>query len=69
MSVTIKPDQLYTVAEVADWLRVTQRTVLLMIRDTTLPAFRVGRKPWRFRGTDLLEFAASGKEGSRPKQP
>ena len=50
--------QLYTVEEVAGFLRVTQRAVQVWIKSGTLPAVRFGRL-LRIRQADLAHF---GKE-------
>ncbi len=48
-------DQLLTVAEVADLLRVSTMTVYRLIRSGDLPAVRVGRN-YRVRRADLDEY-------------
>ena len=47
--------QLYTVEEVAGFLRVTQRAVQVWMRDGMLPAVRYGRL-LRIRQAELLTF-------------
>lgn len=47
-----------TVAEVADLLRVTTKTVYTLVKRGDLPAFRVGRAV-RFRQEDLDSFIRS----------
>lgn len=48
-------DRLYTVAEVADHMRVSNMTVYRLIKAGTLPAIRVG-KNYRIRGRDLAAY-------------
>jgi excisionase family DNA binding protein len=49
------PPALLTTKEVAQWFRVSERTVLNAVREGRLPAFRVrGRRgPLRYRRDDL----------------
>lgn len=46
------PDTVMTVREVADYLRVNQRTVYRLAVDGKLPAFKVGAT-WRFKLSDI----------------
>ena len=48
-------DRLYTVAEVAEHMRVSNMTVYRLIKAGTLPAIRVG-KNFRIRGKDLAAY-------------
>jgi excisionase family DNA binding protein len=57
--------QLYTVEEVAGFLRVTQRAVQVWIKSGMLPAMRYGRL-LRVRHADLANF---GEVLSKPTPP
>jgi excisionase family DNA binding protein len=48
-------ERIYTVAEVADQLKVTPKTVRGWIADKELVAIRVGRE-WRIRAQDLQAY-------------
>ncbi len=48
-------DRLWTVAEVADHMRVSNMTVYRLIKAGQLPAIRVG-KNYRIRGQDLADY-------------
>jgi excisionase family DNA binding protein len=48
-------DRLWTVAEVADHMRVSNMTVYRLIKSGSLPAIRVG-KNYRIRGKDLVAY-------------
>lgn len=50
---------LYTVKEVRDILKVTQRTLYNYIKNGDLKAVKVG-KYWRIRESDLKEFLDNG---------
>ncbi|HEX2029621.1 MAG TPA: helix-turn-helix domain-containing protein [Nitriliruptorales bacterium] len=51
-------DELLTVAEVADMLRVSTMTVYRLIRTGEIPAVRVGRN-YRVRRADLEQYLAA----------
>jgi len=48
----ISPDSVMTVKDVADYLRVNQRTVYRLAADGKLPGFKVGAT-WRFKRADI----------------
>jgi excisionase family DNA binding protein len=48
-------DRLYTVAEVAEHMRVSNMTVYRLIKAGRLPALRVG-KNYRIRGRDISAY-------------
>jgi excisionase family DNA binding protein len=56
-------DQLLTVAEVAEYLRVSRVTVWRWCHEGAIPAFRVGRL-WRIRKQDLLEMQTRSEAGN-----
>lgn len=45
-------DQILTVKEVAEYLKVNERTVYRMATAKKIPAFKVGAS-WRFKGAEL----------------
>jgi len=54
---------LFTLAEAANILQVSTRTLQRMIRSGELPAFKVGGQ-WRVRETQLRQWVEN-REGSR----
>ena len=54
----IDQDRLWTVAEVADHMRVSNMTVYRLIKSGELPAIRVG-KNYRIRGKELHDYIES----------
>jgi len=48
-------NELMTIQEVADYLRVSRVTAWRWCQDGTIPAFRIGRR-WRIRRDRLLEL-------------
>jgi len=55
-----KNGTLWTVEEVANYLRVKEETVRMMARSKRLPAMKVG-KAWRFKGSEIKEILTSIK--------
>lgn len=47
--------KLYTISEIAEILRVTQRTIYTYIKEEELPAIKIG-KHWRVRHEHLEYF-------------
>ena len=54
------PDQgtepLWTVTEVAKYLRLNSETVRMMARRGELPSIKVGKRLWRFRPSEVKEW-------------
>lgn len=46
------PEEILTIKEVADYLKVTERTLYRLAQEGKIPAFKVGGS-WRFRREDL----------------
>ena len=46
------PEEILTVEEVADYLKLSRATIWRWCRDGKLPAFRIGHH-WRIRGDEL----------------
>lgn len=56
----IDSERLWTVAEVADHMRVSNMTVYRLIKRGELRAIRVG-KNYRLRGSDLDEYLSASR--------
>jgi excisionase family DNA binding protein len=54
-------DRMYTVQEVAQQLRVSERTVRNWIEQNELPAFSIGKRGYRIAESDLNAFIAKRK--------
>ncbi len=59
-------DSVMTVREVADYLRVNQRTVYRLAVDRTLPGFKVGTT-WRFKRTDIDRWIDAQAGAGQPE--
>lgn len=46
------PEEILTLRQVAEYLKVTERTLYRLVQEGQLPAFKVGNS-WRFRRDDL----------------
>lgn len=55
-------DKMYTVQEVAQQLRVSERTVRTWIENEELPAFAIGKRGYRIAESDLLAFIEARKK-------
>lgn len=61
-------DSVMTVKEVADYLRVNQRTVYRLAVERRLPGFKVGTN-WRFKRSDIEGWiAGQSKDGTSAKE-
>lgn len=54
------PDTLLTLQEVADLLKVAEKTVYTMVQGNELPGFKV-RGQWRFKRSDLDQWIEERK--------
>jgi excisionase family DNA binding protein len=57
-SMDFNPDSVMTVKEVADYLRVNQRTVYRLVVGRKLPGFKVGTT-WRFKRAVIDDWIAA----------
>ena len=57
-------NDLMTVAEVADYFRVSRVTVWRWCQDGIIPAFRIGRN-WRIRYGDLVDLEEGLKSNGK----
>ena len=60
---THQTDPLWTVVDVARYLRVETETVRIMARDGKLPAIKVGRL-WRFHRSSIQEYLKNLQKAS-----
>ena len=61
------PDSVMTVKEVADYLRVNQRTVYRLAVERRLPGFKVGAT-WRFKRSDIDAWIAAQSSVAAPSE-
>jgi len=56
-------DQIMTVKEVADYLKVNDRTIYRMAAAEKIPAFKVGAS-WRFKSSEINEWIESERNSA-----
>lgn len=61
-------DEILTLPEVAQLLKVAEKTVYSMAQKGQLPAFKVGGK-WRFKRVDLDAWIEQQKAAAREGEP
>lgn len=54
-------DQILTVKEVADYLKVNERTIYRLATEKKIPAFRVGAS-WRFKKDEVDTWIAAQQD-------
>lgn len=59
MKTGIEPNEVYTLEEAMEYLKVSYSTILRWVNQGTIPAFKVGRF-WRVYGRDLLSLNKIG---------
>ena len=55
MEVRRPGEDIFTIKELADYLKVNERTLYKLATDGTLPAFKVGGS-WRFQRTSIQKW-------------
>ena len=56
-------DQVLTIREVAQYLRLSEAKIYELARNGTIPAVRIG-KSWRFQKELLMEWVRNGGEAN-----
>jgi excisionase family DNA binding protein len=57
-------DEIMTVSEVADYLKISEVTTYKFVQEGKIPGFKIGRN-WRVKRSDLAEFIEKQKRGER----
>ncbi len=60
------PDEVYTVQEVAQQMKVSERTVRNWVEKEGLPAFSIGKRGYRITKTDLEAWIETRKRTRLP---
>jgi excisionase family DNA binding protein len=60
------PDQIMTIQEVAEYLKLTEKTAYRLVSEGKLPGFKVGGS-WRFKKVDLEEWIEKQKSKMEQK--
>jgi excisionase family DNA binding protein len=62
------PDNVLTVAEVAEYLRVCPSTIYRLLKDRKMPAFRIGTE-WRFNLEHVDQWRIARQKSERRQRP
>ncbi len=54
-------DEILTIKEVADYLKLTERTLYRLVQEGKIPGFKVGSS-WRFKRVDIERWIEAQKE-------
>ncbi|MFZ3580167.1 helix-turn-helix domain-containing protein [Virgibacillus sp. DJP39] len=57
-------NEIMTVAQVAEYLQLSEMTTYKLVQENKIPAFKIGRH-WRVKKEDLNEFIERLKNGER----
>ena len=60
---TLKTEPLWTVSEVASYLRLRPETIRMMARNGELPSIKVGKRVWRFKISEVKGWLKASMEG------
>ena len=52
-------DELFTVAQAAEYLKVCDKTIRRMIKANKLPAFKIGSRAWRIKKADIVVYISN----------
>lgn len=58
-------DEIFTVAQAAQYLQVCEKTVRRLIKSDKLIASRVGDRSWRIRKVDIDKYLISNTNGTK----
>lgn len=58
-------NELYTVAEAADYLKLSTKTVLRLIADKKIIASKVSGRSWRIKDTDIEDYLKTNTNGKK----
>jgi excisionase family DNA binding protein len=59
-----KEDEIMTISEVAEYLKISEVTTYKFVQEGKIPAFKVGRH-WRVQRSGLSEFIENQRWGER----
>jgi len=59
-------EDILTIRDVAEYLKVTEKTVYGLVQKGKIPGFKVGGQ-WRFKREDIDQWIEDGKEAATQK--
>ena len=60
----IMTDEILTIKEVAEYLKLSEKTAYRLASDGKLPGFKVGGS-WRFKRADIEQWIEQSKQGQK----
>jgi len=57
------PDELLTVAQTAEYLKLSEKTIRRLIKSRSLKASKVGDRSWRIKASDIESYLRSHTNG------
>ena len=57
-------NDIMTISEVAEYLKISEMTTYKMVQNGTIPGFKIGRG-WRIKRADLVIFIEAQKKGEK----
>lgn len=63
----VKAESILTIREVADYLRVVEKTVYRLLAKNEIPAFKVGGS-WRFRKSEIDKWIAEQESTNKKSE-
>lgn len=62
-------DELLTIAQVAEYLKLSEKTVRRLIKSHKLIASKVGDRSWRIKASDIEDYLNAHTNGERGALP
>jgi len=59
------PDELLTVAQAAEYLKLSEKTIRRLIKSRSLKASKVGDRSWRIKASDIGNYLSTHTNGER----
>lgn len=57
------PDEIFTIAQAAEYLKVCDKTVRRLIKSNQLIASKIGNRSWRIRKADIDDYLNHNTNG------
>ena len=61
-------DELFTIAQTADYLQLSDKTVRRLINNNKLAASKVGERVWRVKESDIMKYLASNTNDKKEEE-
>ena len=58
-------DELFTITQTAEYLRLSDKTVRRLIKDDKLSASKVSKRVWRVKESDIVKYLEDNANGRK----